>query len=330
MDVLKTAVPSQLPTTLTLDKQEPSLSSALHNTIVECIGNTPLVRIPFNTPAHCYAKLEYFNPGGSIKDRSAAYMIEQAEKAGLQPGGTIIEASSGNQGIATAMIGRAKGYRVIITVSDKVSLEKRTTLMAYGAEVVTCPATALLSDPKSYHSVALEVQNSTPNSFMLNQYFNPDNAAAHYYSLGPEIWHQTNGLITHFIAAAGSGGTVSGAGKYLKEQNPAITVIGVDAATSYRATCGDPKPYAIEGMGVDYDTPLIDATVIDQFINVTDADAFAMLKTLARTYGILVGPPSGAVAAAAASYVPSLPECAVVVMIFGDSGKSYLTKHFYD
>jgi cystathionine beta-synthase len=171
-----------------------------YKTLLQAIGNTPLVKINFDTPATMLAKLEYLNPGGSIKDRSALYMIEQAERDGLlEPGGTIIDASSGNQGIATAMIGAMKGYKVIITVSEKISKEKLQTIQAYGAQVVICPATSFLEDPKSYHSKALEIHKNTPNSFMPNQYFNLANAHGHYYSLGPELWNQTNGTITHSL-----------------------------------------------------------------------------------------------------------------------------------
>lgn len=298
--------------------------------ITETIGCTPLVRASF-IPTPCYAKLEYFNPGGSIKDRSAWHMIQMAEQRGdLKPGGTIIEASSGNQGISAAYIGTSRGYRVIITVSEKVSQEKKATLEAFGATIIICPATTLLTDPRSYHSVALELHKSIPNSFMLNQYFNADNTQAHYASLGPEIWRQTQGQITHFIAGAGSGGTISGAGRYLKEQNPNIKIIAVDAATSYRTTQGHPQPYALEGLGVDYETPLLDTKVIDQFIGVSDENALAMLKKMARSHGLLVGPASGAVAHATTELSSQLSENSLAVMLFGDSGRAYLTKHFFE
>lgn len=301
-----------------------------YNNILDTIGNTPLVRVNFDSPATIYAKLEYFNPGGSIKDRSAKFMIEQAERDGrLKPGGTIIEASSGNQGISASLIGASKGYKVLITVSKKVSEEKRATLKAYGAEVVTCEPTLLLTDPKSYHAKALEIHRNTPNSIMLNQYFNPENTQAHYLELGPEIWKQTDGKITHFIAGAGSCGTVSGAGKYLREQNPAIKVIGVDSVNSFKATHGNPKPYALEGMGIDYDTPLLDEKAITDFALVKDEDAIAMLKRLAQKFGLLVGPASGAVAQATDELSKHLTKDACVVMLFGDSGRAYLTKNYY-
>ena len=302
----------------------------ISSNLLDTIGNTPLVKINFEGPASVYAKLEYLNPGGSIKDRSALYMIEEAERTGLlKPGGTIIEASSGNQGIAAAMIGAMKGYNVIITVSEKVSQEKKDTLAAYGVEVVICKATSLLKDPEGYHAKAVEIHKKTPNSFMLNQYFNSTNSQAHYGSLGPEIWHQAGPIITHFMAATGTGGTISGTGKYLKEQNPAIRVIGVDAATSYRSTQGNPTPYKLEGIGVDFDGPLLDPLVIDEFVGVTDKDAIAMLQSLARNHGILVGPSSGAVAFAAQEYAKTLTEKDTLVVVFGDSGRAYLTKNFY-
>lgn len=302
----------------------------MYKNLLESIGNTPLVKIDFGTPPTILAKLEYLSPGGSIKDRSALYMIEDAEKKGLlKPGGTIIEASSGNQGIAASMIGAYKGYNVIITVSDKFAKEKVDTLKAYGANVVTCPATDYLEDPRSYHSTAVALQKKTPNSIMLNQYFNPTNALAHYYSLGPEIWRQTNGTLTHFFAAAGTCGHSNGAGKFLKEKNPDIKVIPVDAANSWRATNGHPKPYKLEGIGIDFDAPLLDKKVVDEFCNVTDEDAIAMLKTMARKHGLLVGPSSGAVCYAVKEYSKKLSPQDIVVMVIGDSGRAYLTKGFY-
>lgn len=298
--------------------------------LLDAIGNTPLVKLNFESKGIILAKLEYLNPGGSVKDRSAKYMIEQAEKRGLlKPGGTLIDASSGNQGIATAMIGAAKGYKVIITVSEKVSAEKLNTIKAYGAEVVICPSVEFVEDPRGYHAVACRLQQETPNSFMPNQYFNTDNALGHYYSLGPEIWQQTEGTITHFFAGAGTGGTVSGAGRYLKEQNQHIKVIATDSINSFRATKGNPKPYKIEGIGVDFVSPVLDYNVVNEFYEVRDEDAFAMLKTLAHQHGLLVGPSSGAIACAVAQYAPQLQEGDIAVMICGDSGRAYLSKDLY-
>lgn len=294
--------------------------------LLQAIGNTPLV----NIAPSIHAKLEYLNPGGSVKDRSSLFMIEEAERQGLiKPGGTLIDASSGNQGIATAMIGAIKGYKVIITVSEKISVEKLETIKSYGAEIVMCPATDFLEDPRSYHSKAVEIYKNTENSFMPDQYFNIANREAHYRSLGPEIWKQTDGKVTHFVAAAGTGGTVSGAGKYLKEQNPNVKVFAVDSNNSYRATCGHPKPYAIEGMGVDFDSPVLDKNTIDRFLEVSDEQAVQTLKDLAHNNGLLTGPSSGAVAYAALSLQSELKPDDCVVIIFGDSGRAYLSKKFY-
>lgn len=298
--------------------------------IYSAIGNTPLIEIEIPR-GKLFAKLEYLNPGGSVKDRSALFMIEDAEKKGLLlPGGTIIDASSGNQGIATAMIGAAKGYNVIICVPDKISKEKLDTLRAYGAQVRTCAATEFLEHPESYHSLAVRLHKETPNSFMPNQYYNKANALAHYTLLGPEIWRQTNGSITHFFAAAGTGGTVTGTGRFLKEQNNSIKVLAMDSINSYKATDGHPKPYSIDGMGMDFDSPVFDETVIDDIILVKDEDALPLLKTLAHTRGILVGPSSAAVAWAGIMYAQQhFNDCDLGVMIFGDSGRAYLTKHAY-
>ena len=303
----------------------------MHKNLTDAIGNTPLVLVNLAPEKSLYAKLEYLNPGGSVKDRSALYMIMQAEKRGdLKPGGTLVDASSGNQGIATAMIGAQRGYKVIIAVSEKSSIEKINTIKAYGATVVTCPPTACLEDPRSYHAQAVRIQKETPNSFMPNQYFNTDNRDAHYNSLGAEIWRQTDGKITHFFAGAGTGGTVSGVGRYLKEKNPKIKIFGMDSDTSYFSTNGNPKPYAIEGIGIDFISPVLDHNVIDQIIPVSDPHALGMLKTLAREHGLLAGPSSGAVAYAAQQYAKDhMSPDDLGVMIFGDSGRAYLSKNFY-
>lgn len=303
----------------------------IQNSILHAIGNTPLVRINFGSLGYIFAKLEYLNPGGSVKDRSAKYMIEQAEKSGLlKPGGTVIDASSGNQGIASALIGSIKGYKVIIAVSEKISQEKLQTIQSYGAQVVMCTPTKFIDDPQSYHSVAKRLHETTPNSFMPNQYYNLENANAHYHLLGPEIWKQTNGTITHFFAAAGTGGTISGVGRYLKEQNPNIKIIAIDSINSFRTTKGNPKPYRLEGIGIDFDTPILNHSVIDDFIPVADEDGIQMLKTLAQQHGLLAGPSSGAVAYAVQEYAKhNLKEDDCAVMIFGDSGRAYLTKGFY-
>ena len=302
----------------------------MYNSLLQTIGNTPLVKLFHDLPTNIYAKLDYFNPGGSIKDRSALYMIEHAEQEGkLKPGMTIIDASSGNQGIAMAMIGAAKGYKVIICASEKSSPEKLNTIKAYGAQVKTFAPTNHLQDPDSYHSQAVKLHETMPDSFMPNQYFSTLNREGHYHSLGAEIWNQTNGKITHFIAAAGTGGTVSGAGMYLKEKNPHIKILAVDSTNSYRSTNGHPKPYKLEGMGVDFDSPVLHHQTIDQFIEVSDEQGILMLKQLAHNNGLLVGPSSGAVAYAAHEYASQMKPDDLAVITFGDSGRAYLSKHWF-
>ena len=299
-----------------------------HN-ILDAIGNTPIVEVPFNTEARIFAKLEYLNPGGSIKDRSALFMIEEAERSGvLKPGGTIIESSSGNQGVACAMIGALKGYKVIITASPSMSEEKVKTIQAYGAEVINCPAVPI-HDPKSRHTVAKELLKKTSNCFMPDQYFNLQNPKAHYSSTGPEIWKQTKGKITHFFAAGGTGGTISGVGKFLKEKNPKIKIMAVDVDTSFHSTDGKPQPYKMEGIGIDFKTPCLNESVIDEFIPVSDRNGLGMLPIMASRYGLLVGTGSGAVSYAVNEYLKKLKKNDVVVMLFGDSGRAYLSKNYY-
>lgn len=302
----------------------------MDETVLGKIGSTPIARIGFETPAQVFAKLEYLNPSGSIKDRTALFMVEKAEADGLlAPGGTIVEASSGNQGISLAMIGAIKGYKVVITSPKKVSAEKLETMRAYGAKVVLCEPTKFIEDPKSYHSRALLLHKKIRGSFMPNQYFNLDNPQAHYETLGPEIWEQTNGKITHFFAAAGTGGTVSGAGKFLKEKNPDVKVIAVDTATSFYSTNGHPKPYKLEGIGLDFKTPCFDEGVVDEVIPVKDKEATDMMKTMARAHGLLIGPSSGAVAFAAQKCCAKLKDGNVAVIVLADSGRAYLSKKYF-
>lgn len=301
-------------------------------TLLQAIGNTPLVTIDFGTPPTILAKLEYLNPGGSFKDRSALFMIEDAENRGLlKPGGTLIESSSGNQGFSTAMIGASKGYKVIITTNNKVSPEKINAIKALGAEIRMFPATDLLTDPESYHNQAVRLSKEIPNSFFLNQYYTRANSEAHYRLLGPEVWDQTEGEITHFFAAAGSCGTITGVSRFLKEKNPAVKTIACDAATSFRTTQGNPQKYRLEGIGVDYEAPLLTAyqQYIDDFIGVTDQQGIDMLKIMAHQHGILCGPSSGAVAHAVREYTKNLSSSDLVVMIIGDSGRAYLSKNYY-
>ena len=298
-------------------------------TLLQSIGNTPLVQLPFDTKAKIFAKLEYLNPGGSIKDRSALFMVEEAERLGLlKPGGTLIEATSGNQGIAIAMIGAIKGYKVIITVPERISMEKRGAMEAYGAKLIVCQSAPSIDDPMNYRKYAKRIQAKTPNSFMPNQYFNLSNPMAHYTYLGPEIWKQTNGKITHFIAAAGTGGTISGVGRFLKEQNPNIKIIAVDVATSFHATGGNPKPYVLEGIGIDFDTPCLNESVIDDFINIPDEEGLLMMRHMARSHGFLIGTASSAACAAIQRIMGSFTDNDLVVTIFSDSGRAYLSKKY--
>lgn len=292
------------------------------------IGNTPLMRLEFGTVPTLLAKLEFLNPGGSIKDRCALYMIEQAEREGkLKSGGTIIEASSGNQGISIAMIGKIKGYKVIITVPDRTAPEKIAVLRAYGAQVYVCPNTNSHDDPRNYHTLAESMTRSIAGAYMPNQYFNKANPRAHYLTTGPEIWQQTQGKVTHVVVGAGSCGTMSGVGRYLKEQNPNIKIIGVDAATSMYSS-KEPKAYNVEGLGIDVISETFDQEVVDQIIPITDNDAFAMTRTLAHKHGLLVGISSGAVMYVALSYAQQLKQSDVMVVMFADSGRNYLSKVF--
>lgn len=296
--------------------------------ILDLIGNTPIAKLDFGTKATFLAKLEYLNPGGSIKDRAALFMIEEAERNGsLKPGGTIVEASSGNQGIALAMIGALKGYKVIITVPNRTSKEKVATLNAYGAQVYVCKNTATLDDPESYHSKAEHFAHTIPGAFMPNQYYNVSNPKAHYLTTGPEIWNQTNGTITHFICAMGSCGTISGVAKYLKEKNPSIKIIGVDSIHS-KLSSKNPKPYQSEGIGVDIISETLNKSVIDEIFLVDDPEAFETTKNLAQKHGILVGLSSGALMSVAIDYVKKLSDDSVVVIILADSGRAYLSKVF--
>lgn len=296
--------------------------------VLKKIGNTPLVRLDVPVVPTMLAKLEYMNPGGSLKDRSALFMIEDAEKRGiLKPGGTVIEASSGNQGIALAMIGAVKGYNVIITVPDRTSNEKIATLRAYGAKVFVCPDTDDLSNSQGYHAKAEELHEANPGAFMPNQYYNPLNTMAHYKTTGPEVWKQTDGKITHFFAGAGSCGTISGVGKYLKEQNPNVKIIGIDAASSAYSS-ENPKSYETEGIGIDDPNGIVDFSVIDEILPVEDRDSFAMTRKMAREYGFLAGLSSGAVLHAALIYAQKMKESDIAVLMFGDSGRAYLSKVF--
>ena len=302
-----------------------SLSSAL----LKEIGNTPLVQLNISSvKANVFAKLEYMNPCGSIKDRSALFMIEQAEKEGLiRPGGTIIEATSGNQGSALAMLGALKGYRVIITTSARTSQEKVKTIESYGAEIYICPVVESFDDPRSHYQKAKALNRATPNSVFINQYRNPNNAKAHYTLTAPEIWKQTKGKLTHCVVGMGTCGTISGLSKYFKSKNPNIKMIGVDAEFSKISnnTSQETTPCEIEGIGVDVISDFFDRSLIDEVIPMQNEPAFEMTRKLANE-GLLAGLSSGAVIQAVKQYARNLQPSDIVVTIFADSGRAYLSK----
>jgi cystathionine beta-synthase len=300
---------------------------------LELIGNTPMVRlgrIGAGLKCDLIAKLETTNPGGSSKDRPALTMVTAAERDGLLgPGSTIIEPTSGNTGVGLAIVAAQRGYKCIFVMSDKMAPEKIDLLRAYGAEVVVCPTAVAPEHPDSYYSTAERLTKETPNSFRPDQYSNPHNPRAHYETTGPEIYTQTKGRVTHFVAGAGTGGTISGVGRYLKEQNPKIRVIAADPAGSvYSGGAG--RPYLTEGVGEDFWPANYDPSLVDEVIAVSDADAFAMARSVTQREGILIGGSGGTAVAAALKVGESLPEAAVVVVLIPDSGRGYLSKIFND
>ena len=297
------------------------------------IGHTPMVRLAkVGGDLRCdvIAKLETTNPGGSSKDRPALTMVLAAEAEGLLgPGSTIIEPTSGNTGVGLAIVAAQRGYKCIFVMSDKMAPEKIDVLRAYGAEVVVCPTAVPPEHPDSYYSTAERLTKETPNSFRPDQYSNPNNPRAHYEATGPEIWEQTRGHVTHFVAGAGTGGTISGVGRFLKEQNPAIRVIAADPQGSvYSGGAG--RPYLTEGVGEDFWPKNYDPSLVDEVIAVSDADAFAMARDVTQREGILIGGSGGTAVAAALRLARDLPEDAVVVVLIPDSGRGYLSKIFND
>ncbi len=315
----------------------------IYNSIIETIGNTPLLRLNKlnkGIKGTILVKVEYFNPGNSVKDRMAIKMVEDAEKAGkLKPGGTIIEGTSGNTGMGLALAAIAKGYKCIFTTTDKQSKEKIDVLRALGAEVIVCPTNVAPSDPQSYYSTAARLNREIPNSFYPNQYDNLSNSAAHYETTGPEIWKDTEGTITHYVAGVGTGGTMCGAAKFLKEQNPSIKTIGVDTYGSvfkkYKETGvfdeNEIYPYRTEGIGEDILPKNVDFSLIDQFVKVTDKDAAVMTRRLAREEGLFVGWSCGAAVQGGLEYAKEhLKEGDVMVIILPDHGTRYLGKVYND
>ncbi|MFI6443319.1 cystathionine beta-synthase [Kitasatospora sp. NPDC050543] len=305
-----------------------------HNSIIDLVGNTPLVKLNKVTEgisATVLAKVEYFNPGGSVKDRIAMRMIEAAEASGaLKPGGTIVEPTSGNTGVGLAIVAQQKGYHCIFVCPDKVSTDKINTLRAYGAEVVVCPTAVAPEHPDSYYNVSDRLVRETPNAWKPDQYSNPDNPASHYHSTGPELWEQTEGKITHFVAGVGTGGTISGTGNYLKEASGGkVKVIGADPEGSVYSG-GTGRPYLVEGVGEDFWPTAYDRDVADEIVAVSDKDSFQMTRRLAKEEGLLVGGSCGMAVVAALEVAKRLGPDDVVVVLLPDGGRGYLSKIFND
>ena len=299
--------------------------------VLDLIGKTPMVqlkKIASSSPCPIVAKIETTNPGGSVKDRAAVAMIDAAEKEGfLKPGGTIIEPTSGNTGVGLAIVAAQRGYKCIFVMTDKVSEEKVSLLKAYGSEVIVCPGAVEPDDPQSYYSTAERLVRETPNSFQPNQYHNPNNPKAHYETTGPEIWEQTNGQVTHFVAGAGTGGTISGVGKFLKEKNNNIQIVVADPENSVFSG-GSGRPYLVEGVGEDFWPTTYDKNIVDLTIPISDADSFLMTKRVTEEEGLLIGGSCGTAIAGALKLAENLSENDLVVVLLPDSGRGYLSKIF--
>lgn len=309
--------------------------------VVEAVGKTPVVRInklaQHVAPAEVYCKLEYLNPGGSVKDRPAVRIIDDAEQDGrLKPGGTIVEATSGNTGMGLAMVSAVRGYKTIFVMPDKMSEEKIAALRAFGSKVVVCPTNVEPEDPRSYYSVARRLAEETPNAMLANQYHNPSNPAAHYASTGPEIWEQTGGEIDVFVTSMGTGGTISGTAKYLKEKKPSIRIIGVDPIGSvyydFWRTGKMPtaSTYRVEGFGEDFIPSTIDLSVVDEVIRVTDKECFQWTRRVVREEGLYTGGSAGGTVCAAVKYAERTRKKENILCILPDSAVRYLSKIFND
>ncbi len=304
------------------------------DSLIDLVGNTPLVRLgrmAAGLAPQVIAKVEYFNPGGSVKDRIALAMVEAGERDGLiGPGGTIVEPTSGNTGVGLAIVANQRGYKCLFVMPDKMSAEKIAVLRAYGAEVVVCPSAVAPEHPDSYYSVSRRLAAETPGGWNPNQYANPLNPAAHYATTGPEIWRQTDGLVTHFVAGIGTGGTISGAGRYLKEVSDGrVQVIGADPEGSVYSG-GSGRPYLVEGVGEDFWPDTYDRTVADRILAVSDRDSFLTTRRLAREEALLVGGSCGLAVAAALRLATELTVDDVVVVLLPDSGRGYLSKIYND
>lgn len=308
--------------------------------ILEAIGNTPLIRInrlAKDSPAELWVKADYMNPGGSVKDRIGVWMIDEAERKGLlKPGGTIIEGTSGNTGLGLALVAAVRGYKVVFTITDKQSREKIDALKAFGAEVIVCPTAVEPEDPRSYYSVAKKLAREIPNSFYPNQYDNQMNPEAHYRTTGPEIWKDTEGKITHFVAGMGTGGTISGVGKYLKEQNPNVKIIGVDPIGSLyyefvkTGKVGKALTYVVEGIGEDFFPTTMNLKILDDCVQVNDEECFVWARRLAKVEGIFTGGSGGGCFSAALRVAKNAKDGDVVIAFLPDSGSRYLSKVYSD
>jgi cystathionine beta-synthase len=303
------------------------------DSLLDLVGNTPLVRlgrVGRDVECDLLAKVEMFNPGGSVKDRPAIAMIDAAEQAGLlEPGGTIVEPTSGNTGVGLAIVAAQRGYHCVFVMSDKMSEEKIALLRAYGADVVVCPTAVAPEHPDSYYSVADRLTRETPGAFRPDQYSNPANPAEHERSTGPEIWRQTDGRVTHFVAGVGTGGTITGVARYLKRQNPAVQIVAADPEGSVFSG-GSGRPYLVEGVGEDFWPTTYDPSVVDRTIMVSDAESFAAARRVTREEGLLIGGSCGTAVHAALVVARDLAPDAVVVVLLPDSGRNYLSKIFDD